>query len=755
MLFVGSHNLTLSGLSHNRELTNRFEVADDKDQSQIASLRDAWTFLRAWIRNQPEELQVTFQAAEGVARWLSTPTSTDFPSDVEQQFFGVLPEGPTLWDIVKTQIPTNIHRITVVAPFFDRKLTFLRKLTDAFSPKQFIVGVEPELVEISRNAQRVMPNARFVDANCLHQGKGYLHAKAVLFETNSGSEVLITGSANASQSAWLARPAERNAEAVVVRRDSRRQSLSKELGFRELATQPTLTDEAWKRIKLRITPTQKDSTTVHHVPLIAVETDEGFEIETNTEIQSTLVEALLLDQIGNSLGKYSVMTVENGVCKVDVAELELRNRTSLIVLLTDHETQVFAIAHHTFDLAASARSKRQRELRHALENLADDTTLLEDMLRIVERVIFDEGYQYVAAGERKNRSRQKQRDQPEQVIQTSFAASRKDARPPKQVGHFISAGDLGLLLDALNKRLGIGLEAELSTGVSIARSEEEIIGADEEETEEYEEVDGAALARTCQRKVRTLMRRMTRQLERAGILKDISFEVIAQLAAVLGILHRLRELEHQVAWIPPYETLIPHEAEWQFFLDATRLLYSQREAVMEGAINSRQSNVLPAEISMALGLLLWLAWDCALDIRSLREIVDRDELRKITRGIARLVKMAPQLCDDATAQRKADDAIKRLGSYDQERSLTEKWYEEHLQWLRKIAAASHDPRRTKLLTRMSAPGDLAYPTLAKFPRLSVVLESTGSLVRLVDLDKENELNSYGSKYISLIDIGYQ
>jgi hypothetical protein len=70
LLFVGSHNLTVAGFGHNRELTSRFEVDDDGDRGDLAVFGRAWDFLRAWAAGQPEELLAAFDDAERYADWL-------------------------------------------------------------------------------------------------------------------------------------------------------------------------------------------------------------------------------------------------------------------------------------------------------------------------------------------------------------------------------------------------------------------------------------------------------------------------------------------------------------------------------------------------------------------------------------------------------------------------------------------------------------------------------------------------------------
>src|SRR5205085_8672855 len=184
--------------------------------------------------------------------------------------------------------------------------------------------------------------------------------------------------------------------------------------------------------------------------------------------------------------------------------------------------------------------------------------------KLVERVVFDEPSDYHAApkGTRKN---DKSTQQEWCAEQTVFASSLQDRRAARLRERFASTGDLGLLLDALNRRLGIGLEAEVTSNVGVARSEEDIVGSDDEELASFREIDEVEIARTCQRKTARMMRRMTAQLERAGALKDAAFVAVSQLAAVLGVLLLLRELERKRIRSLRGETYILYRDERRFF----------------------------------------------------------------------------------------------------------------------------------------------------------------------------------------------
>lgn len=88
-LFVGSHNATLAGFSHNREITNRFELSGEKDRQALAAIQSAWEFIKAWANGLPGPLQSALTEIEEFAGWLKGQV----PSDLDTGFIGAMPDG--------------------------------------------------------------------------------------------------------------------------------------------------------------------------------------------------------------------------------------------------------------------------------------------------------------------------------------------------------------------------------------------------------------------------------------------------------------------------------------------------------------------------------------------------------------------------------------------------------------------------------------------------------------------------------------
>src|SRR5262249_10613461 len=153
---------------------------------------------------------------------------------------------------------------------------------------------------ITPRARRLLPRAKFVNVERLDRGNKYVHAKAILFESSSAEEVLVTGSANPSSAAWLASD-KRNAEAVVIQSGRRGRSPASTLGLTNLANVSELSAEDWERIG-ESSPDDDFGDADRCLPLIAFTTDGGFEIAGFSAGKESVDEIKVLTGAGELLG---------------------------------------------------------------------------------------------------------------------------------------------------------------------------------------------------------------------------------------------------------------------------------------------------------------------------------------------------------------------------------------------------------------------------------------------------------------------
>jgi len=69
--------------------------------------------------------------------------NTPAAANADTRFVGSLPDS-ALWDQVRAQVAGKVRRVSVVGPYFDSGMRFLRAIDEAFSPDEIVVGIQPE-----------------------------------------------------------------------------------------------------------------------------------------------------------------------------------------------------------------------------------------------------------------------------------------------------------------------------------------------------------------------------------------------------------------------------------------------------------------------------------------------------------------------------------------------------------------------------------------------------------------------------------
>ena len=782
-LYVGSHNLTLSGFGRNRELTAAFEVERDSDPEDLAVFRKAWSYLRLWTSRQPGDVLAPFDLAEQMAHWALLPDENENTESSENIFFASDISGVPLWEQLRNHLPDSARRLTLISPFFGGDLDFTERLINDFKPEEFIVGVEPETVQINADAFQKLSDVRFVNAESLRDGQGYLHAKALVIETGDGEEFIIVGSANASRAAWLGEPRRRNIEAVVLLQSSAKKSPAKTLGLNALAKASKLTETDWALIQSNKEKPENKPQNEGIQILTATETDDGFLLRMETEESLDELAAELLDLNDRTILISELKHIDGNDYLVPAEDLIVRRKTATIKL---EAGQIFiAHVHHTNEILTGFRSGRNKELYAAFEDLGAAAPMMEDILKVVQSVLFEDYDNDLTALSTASVSfidnaayySTKNTESAQEYNQTTYSVSLADVRRAKQDAAF-NYDDLGELLMALNHRLSSGIESGVhfvDDTINI-KSEEELIGADEEESEPAEkEPDLSRHAKLYRSRTKKLMRQMIAQMQAAVAAVDYdksgrrALFVIRRLAAVLGFLHWVREIEYSnlEALQRENETFIDEKSEWNFFLEASALLSSSRFQLINRAAaairNYYQKTNLTNEVSIALGLLVWLAWDCGFDTRKLKEkknsiyTEDANEdgwtLDRIVHGIARFVGLSGYFSVDTLASEKAQEAIKLSESHFISDEFNSEWLDRQKTWLNDIAEAIKDIDSIPTLRRSPDAGDFVkFQLKNQAPQIFVVQSTAGGSVRVINLNEKDLIKAYGKDFVSVLDL---
>jgi hypothetical protein len=680
-LFVGSHNVTLSGFGKNREISTELDLPLGKDDPSAGVARSAWTFLEGWLRKQTHVPEAVSHAAQLVASrfapWLRDPGQQG-PGPL---FYGATPDGEALWTALREHFLPRARQLVLLGPFFDSKFAFLAKLQEELRPREFVVGIEPDRVQMS--GQTSPPKGiRFVDAGDIapdHAG-GYLHAKAIFAELETSEAVLAVGSANPSAPAWLAEPETRNAEAVIVHRGSVARQIAQALGLVDLLRKPGLSTAQWSAIRERCKQVDPgDRPGDRETCALAVIEDGAVNVSLAASVARTVTRVIGYRVVGPvPLFDCKEFALTESGLRFEVPPEALSSLG--VVELHAAGGLLRAIVHHPAAIASLSRTSSQQQFREALDALAGESSDLPTVIRLAEKMIFD--------GERADppdvrstgpghRGGGTDDDKPLDSLIVESRAEKKS----KQRVHELRAGDLGFIIDTLIHRLGVGIQTAAEALERHGPSEEEQIGADDETVPPPVEgqTSAADIVDVCHSKVRSLTNRMCRQLVNALERKSPPGSAVQQLLAVLAVLREVRRQDIKLAAVIHGGTLVPVERRCELLHRALATLFERKRGLYVAALDAFGDDP-EGDLSRLRGLLMWLAWDAGLDARRAPTLSENHaEWQERLEEKAKLLSLVQVVVPDDDAREEARHSLWSTAS-EIHQAEAMRWLDAHFRW---------------------------------------------------------------------------
>ncbi|OGA41207.1 MAG: hypothetical protein A3G24_01980 [Betaproteobacteria bacterium RIFCSPLOWO2_12_FULL_62_13] len=736
---VGSHNLTLSGFGYNRELSSLFQFKPGPESEGQHLARQAWQVVGQWVSSQehlPKTLRDAVLTIRNYAAWLEGK-SKDWQGDVN--LLAQTSASGSLWRQLREALPSNVRRIVVLGPFFDERLSFLSAITTAFPKASIYVAVDPSTVDLSARAER-NGNWDFRDASGLHRKAGYLHAKAIFFDTGDKNGVLVLGSANPSAPAWMGNAAVGNDEAVVVLRGTAAHTQAKALGLDGIAELPKLSRASWAEIAER--PAQRSASGKTGRVIAATVIDDGFAIP--AEVFAGVTPRNVEAKDSRDQGLLSTTFIRQGADFVVPASPSIQRQASILAVELSSRAEWIAVIHHTQEIRELSQSTKQMQLRAALSALGSDTADLARLISAVEKVVFEEPDVVIDLDSKegthtKRASRERSPERP-----PSLATTLEEARLRRH-RRILESGDLAYLLDVLLRQLGIGLERPDPGTDEKGRSEEEQVNQDDSDDELKPrprlKIEDPALAKLCRGKVSHLAKRMGRQMHLAAEQKSRSPTVLLQLVAVLALLRELRAVEKHPRWVRIFETLVPAEALSDLLDDTLTYLFGRRYQLYQAIVDALEDERFD-ELARLKGLLIWLAWDCHLTLDDRFSI--RDEPEDVEQRLydkAALLEFALMLRGDPIAQAEASASVLQVAR-DGAAAAGAAWLAQYSRWATRVASYGESNILTGEAHHPLAPGDLAIVTSVKPTMLRMVSGIAGNFVSLMDFGQENRTLKY-------------
>jgi hypothetical protein len=549
----------------------------------------------------------------------------------------------------------------------------------------------------------------------------YLHAKILWFSGKQG-ELLVAGSANPSVAAFFAPANARNAEAVVA---DRRSGAGTDIGIDALVGAPPITAADWTAVADRREAKPAPGKTPSRRIWVATPSPQGF------RTQEPLSPSIVLQGIGDNSELLGEAVAREDVGTTIEAPEVVRDRARYLEFKSSEE-HLLVIVHRTEDIAKNLGGDTRKALRQALGALEEDPSQLDTLLKLTEKVIFDSGDVVRMGSLRPTGAPEPPKEHAAAAASLALdAAGRKAARRRRS----IASGDIVVLLDALIRRLGEGLPGAASP----PRSDEAEIGADEEDGGELARAapDFEVLAKACRGKVRRLIRRMEGQFKLAGAPEQARRGVV-QLAAVLGVVRALRMVGQRPEWRRRQLELVDRDDERRLFETAVLAVIWGNEGLAPRAIVEADGEWFD-ELSLVVGLLVWLAWDVEVDAE---EASKRGGLQGVEDAswypVQLLAALGPWFADDENAARVLEESVARTPRFQVD---GDRWLLIHHQMTVDFVRVCAEPDAHGEMGRRPNPGDLVILGEQFAPRVRVVQDvvpsNTDSKVVVFDSEKES------------------
>lgn len=740
-VLVGSHNVTISGFRRNREITSKIQFTSLKDKQSVAYAIQVWRFIKDWIDQQrdsiSEELLDSVYRFPNLSPWLRE--RVEEPKG-EVQFFGTQLNGMSLYEQVFSKVSDDIKSISIVGPFFDNQLKFIKALLNRLNPSEFFVGIDPNTTEI-KNFSNKLKEIKFVNAASFGPKASYLHAKIIYIESKSDEHWLITGSANPSYPAWLAGPGARNVEAIVLHTGKIAKLTAENLRILKLKESKKITAEEWQKIEQNSVQRLTSHSAINKLIIASVGKGKIVLPESAFAIDGFIQAELYNENAEPFKVVYKAMAIENGI-SIPVSDEDVRYIRSININLSDGRS-IFTWVHHTTELSRRSESSRQAKFRAAMSTLESDDPDLSNLINIVGNVIFEEQQDVDPNAVRTPRVKGKDNEQEDRIVQlvTNLPESKKKISKRR----IVNSGDLGLIMDTLIYNLGLGLRPVKQGGYTRGRDEEDIIGSDDEDTSDY--ISGLGnpdLIKICHAKIRNIVNRMLKQFSRVHVRKSKYYIPIIQLVAVMALFRQLRKFEKRDRFIPAHETFVPEKERKKLLFGALPYLFGKSYQF----VNQSEKELVDEpidEFSRLKGLLLWLAKDCGIDIRSTGQKqlgVDYDKLKKDALSKAKILVLAPLAASDEMALSEAEKSIKETAT-DFDTAID--WIETHRFWGIKISSYVQKLKRDKIQkSKHPEIGDLVFLNSTDYDFFSIVYSASkfSKIVKLVDIEGEDGLVEY-------------
>ena len=745
-LFIGSHNLTLSGFGFNREVTTYIDVGPDADPAHKLVLSHVWSLIREWLRTQEDKLAPSvLEAAHRIGELVPQATGVESKlSDI--RLLGQSNSGPSLLEQLDRAMPAMPERVVVTGAFFDTQHALLKSLEARWPGAAIKVIIDPKTVALGGRPKGL--RSQFVDARELwsEQAAHYLHAKALLLDFG-GSHMLVAGSANPSRPAWLG--GERaNFEAMLVRPNlelaSSRFARDLALGF----SAPAMDDSELRAIPITHQESENDDETPSApVRIVALAAGTSKVMIPRSESEE-FAEFVVHMEDGSHTAPAALERSEDREAIAELGEkapavrwLELSGRSGRLLRI---------IVHHDDALSRGVARSYRTALRDALAGLDFSGANIESLIQQIEKAIFDDPEQVVLPPSSIGRPGSSKQTTTAPVRPASLAvhigetASTRNSRRKR----LLQSGSLLEVLDALIYRLGQGLpKSAASITESQPLSEEELVGTEHEEaTQEPVAPLPLQAVDAVRKRLKQVVSRMIKQLKaaqnetRPDLRAAKTRTCAVQLVAVLSLVREFRRLRHLPQW-RQVGGFIDSETRQDLLSQSMVILFGRSQGIACD-VRADDSEVQEfEELGQVRALLAWLAWDIGHSLlKRIEPMAQKAKKDHLVAAYAYLYELLPAIAVDEEDAMQLSSSVRMTNTPTADEGANgENWLNYHFKigWEVATAPAAAYPDQEGIKA-----GDLMYVPYSNPPQFSVVIDVTAQDICLSELDRERRFTRF-------------
>ena len=395
------------------------------------------------------------------------------------------------------------------------------------------------------------------------------------------------------------------------------------------------------------------------------------------------------------------------------------------------------LLHHARVVEEHARTSVQKRFKEALLSLQTDTPNIGLLLDCLDKIAFADSSSHAPSPSGRASLSQSKSDN-EYAATESLAVDVGEIKRPKSRRRLAHNGDLGYLLDTLIFHLRLQEDRARENVDRLGRSEEEQVGADDSEDEDethLTERDRVELLEACHAKVRTVVRRMNKQLIAYTKGRQSLEAVLLRLLSVLAVLRELRNCDGRAPWVDQGNTAVPLQERLRLLEEVMFSLFEGKMSLLH--LESLDDEFAASEdIARLKGLLLWLAWDCGLLFDVSKPFMEAPQEQEARLGAnAKLLALTQSIRADEMVLEEAKQSIGNFSSSD-------------MDWLHALCnlATQCDAAKAGALAAYSAdaaePGDVAIHRTLESWDLRVVASADKNVVSLIMLSRSKERLRY-------------